>query len=72
MTKLIDEYKSPQHKVLAMLHLGREKLRVEYKTVREELRASENQVRAVEASRETWRARAKVAEEELRRFEKKS
>lgn len=71
MPKLIDEYKSPQHKVLAMLHRGREKLRVKYRAVREELRATQNQVRAVESSRAAWRTRAETAEEELQRLKKR-
>jgi len=47
--KLIDEYKFPSHKILPMLHKGREKLRLKYSTVREELRVVQNQVRAVES-----------------------
>ncbi len=71
MPKLIDEYKSPAHKVLSLLHTGREKLRVKYRAIREELRAAENQVRAVQASREMWRTRAEAVEEELRLLKKK-
>lgn len=71
MPKLIDKYKSPVHKVLALLHAGREKLRAKYRASREELRAAENQVRAVQMSREMWRTRAETAEEELRLLKKK-
>lgn len=72
MPKLIDKYKSPAHKVLTLLHTGREKLRVKYRACREELRVAENQVRVVQASRAMWRTRAEAAEEELRLFQKKS
>ena len=70
MPKLIDEYKSPSHKILAMLHKGREKLRLKYSTVREELRVAQNQVRAVQSSRAIWRDRAEAAEEELQLLKK--
>jgi hypothetical protein len=65
MTKRIEQYSSPTHKILALLHTGREKLRQKYKAIREDLRVSQNQVRAVEKSREMWRSRAEAAEEEL-------
>ena len=71
MAKLIDQYKSPSHKILALLHKGREKLRLKYRTVREELRGAQNQVRAVELSRAMWRIRAEAAEEELQLLKKK-
>ncbi len=51
MTKSLDEYQSPTHKVLALLHTIRDRLREKYRFLREELRVCENQVRAVEASR---------------------
>lgn len=65
MTKRIEQYSSPTHKILALLYTGREKLRQKYKAIREDLRVSQNQVRAVEKSREMWRSRAEAAEEEL-------
>ncbi len=71
MAKLIDQYKSPSHKILALLHKGREKLRLKYRAVREELRGAQNQVRAVELSRVMWRIRAEAAEEELQLLKKK-
>ncbi len=71
MSDLLDKYKSPTHKILAMLHTGREKLRVKYRSTREELRVAQNQVRAVESSRALWRDRAEAAEEELNRLKKK-
>ena len=72
MAKIIDEYKSPPHKILAMLYQGRQKLSQKFKAVREDLRGAQNQVRAVESSRALWRARAEAAEEELQRWKKKS
>ena len=71
MAKLIDQYKSPSHKILALLYKGREKLRLKYRTVREELRGTQNQVRVVELSRAMWRVRAETAEEELQLLKKK-
>lgn len=65
MGKRLDEYTSPTHKVLALLHTGRNKLREKYNALREELRVAQNQVRAVEKSRQMWRQRAEAAEKEL-------
>jgi chromosome segregation ATPase len=65
MTKTLDQYTSPTRKVIAMLHAGRDKLREKYAVVRENLRTAENQVRAVEKSREMWRQRAEAAEAAL-------
>lgn len=72
MPKLIDQYKSPAHKVLSLIHTGREKLRLKYRACREELRVAENQVRVVQTSRAMWRSRAEAAEEELRLLKKKT
>jgi predicted nucleic acid-binding Zn-ribbon protein len=72
VTKILGEYKSPAHKVLALLHKGREQLRQRYRATREELRVAQNQVRAVETSRQMWRDRAEVAQKELAELKKKS
>lgn len=69
--KALDEYRSPQHKVLALLKKGRDDLRVKYREVMEQRRVAENQVRAVEKSRAMWRKRAEIAEAELRQLKKK-
>ena len=53
-----------------MLHAGRDKLRLKYAALREELRTAQNQVRAVEASRATWRRRAEDAELQLASLKK--
>lgn len=65
MGKRIDEYTSPTHKLLTLLHTGRDKLREKYRALREELRVAQNQARAVEKSRQMWRQRAEAAEKEL-------
>lgn len=67
MVKAIDEYCSPPHKIIAMLKKGRDDLRVKYRDLMEQRRAAENQVRAITKSREMWRARAEVAEAELKK-----
>ena len=70
MTKAVEDYKSPKHKVIAMLRKGRDGLREKYRELREQFRVAENQVRAVEASREMWRERAEAAEAELKKRER--
>lgn len=71
MVKTLDEYRSPPHKIIAMLKKGRDRLRVKYRELMEQRRVAENQVRAVESSRAMWRARAEVAETELRDLKQK-
>lgn len=51
-----------------MLHKGRDTLRAKYRELRTTLRVLENQVRAVEASRQVWRERAEAAEAELKKM----
>ena len=72
MVKALDEYRSPPHKVIAMLKTGRDSLRVKYREVMEQRRAAENQVRAVQKSRAMWRERAEAAEAQLKELNKKS
>jgi hypothetical protein len=71
MVKALDEYRSPPHKVLALVKKGRDDLRVKYRGLMEQRRAAENQVRAVEKSRAQWRARAAAAEAELSALKKR-
>lgn len=71
MVKALDEYRSPQHKVIALLKRGRDQLRVKYRELMEQRRVAENQVRTVEKSRAMWRERAEAAESELRELKKK-
>ena len=71
MVKALEEYRSPRHKIIAMLKKGRDDLRVKYRKVMEQRRVAENQVRAVEKSRKSWRERAEAAEAELREMKLK-
>ena len=66
MVKALDEYRSPPHKIIAMLKKGRDDLRIKYREVMNQRRVAENQVRAVEKSRKLWRERAEAAEAQLR------
>lgn len=70
MTKAIQDYQSPPHKIIAFLKAGRDGLRVKYSELRTKLRVAENQVRAAEKSRQQWRARAESAEAQLRQHKK--
>ncbi len=56
MVKSLDEYRSPSHKIIAMLKKGRDKLRLKYRELMGQRRVAENQARVVEKSREMWRA----------------
>ncbi len=71
MSKALDEYLSPRHKVLEFLKKGHDALRLKYADLMVRLRRSENQVRAVTKSRENWETRAKAAETELRELKKR-
>ena len=72
MVKALDEYRSPPHKIIAMLKKGRDDLRVKYRELMEQRRTAENQIRAVEKSRAMWRSRAEAAEAELHELKKKT
>jgi len=71
MVKALDEYRSPPHKVIALLKKGRDDLRLKYRKLMEQRRVVENQVRAVEKSRALWRERAEAAEAELSELKKR-
>jgi predicted nucleic acid-binding Zn-ribbon protein len=70
MTKAIQDYKSPTHKIIAFLKKGRDDLRQKYSDLRVELRRAQNQVRAVTKSRQNWELRARSAEVELDKLKK--
>ena len=72
MTAQLDEFKTPLRKMLAKLLTSRDRLRIKYKTLREQLRVAQNQVRAVEKSRQAWKDRAIIAEQEVEAFKKSS
>lgn len=71
MNMRLDEFKTPPRKLLSKLLTSRDKLRTKYKTLREQLRVAQNQVRAVEKSREGWKDRASSAEKELDSLKKR-
>lgn len=71
MVKALDEYRSPQHKILAMLKESRDNLRVKYRELMDQRRVAENQARAVEKSRAMWRERALAAEAQLKEIAEK-
>ncbi|MBC7966423.1 MAG: hypothetical protein H7Z17_10935 [Fuerstia sp.] len=65
MNMQLDEFKTPPRKLLSKLLTSRDKLRNKYQAVREQLRVAQNQVRAVENSRQLWKDRAISAEKEV-------
>ena len=65
MNMQLDELKTPLRKMLSKLLTSRDKLRNKYQAVREQLRVAQNQVRAVENSRQLWKDRAISAEKEV-------
>jgi predicted nucleic acid-binding Zn-ribbon protein len=67
----LGDFKTPPRKFVGKLLVSRNKLRSKYKAVREQLRVAQNQVRAVEASRQQWRDRATSAEKEIETLQKK-
>ena len=66
MLMTLDDFRSPKHKVFALLMSGREKWKAKHRQVKKLLKLGENQVRAVTKSRENWRQRAFEAERQLR------
>ena len=66
MSMTLNKFKSPTHKILAMLMTGREKWKAKHHQVKKLLKLEENQSRAVTKSREKWRERALEAERQLR------
>jgi len=67
MSTVEAEYKSPVRKILAMLKKGRDNWKAKYQQVKHDLRSVQQQNRAVEKSREQWKARAISAEAELKK-----
>ncbi len=60
------DFKSPKHKIIALLTAGREKWKTKHHAVKKAFKLAGNQVRAVTNSREKWRDRALGAERRLR------
>ena len=67
MSSMEAEYKSPVRKIVAMLRNARDNWKSKYQLVKCELRSVQHQNRAVEKSREQWKARAISAEAELKK-----
>jgi hypothetical protein len=59
------DYKSPVRKIIAFLEKSRDGWKAKHHAVKQELRRTENQLRAVTASREKWRRQAEEAQAEL-------
>lgn len=66
----IGKYKSPISKVVSFLEKSRDNWKTKYSELMKRTRRLENQVRAVEASREKWRREANQARAELKQVKK--
>jgi len=62
-------WKSPLRKVARFFERSRDKWKAKYRQLKRERRGMENQVRAVENSREIWAGRAKQAEQRVGELE---
>ena len=65
MAMALNDFKSPKHKIFAMLIAGRSKWKAKHHEVKQRLKLAGNQIRAVTKSRENWRNRALEAERQL-------
>ena len=65
----LKDFKSPQHKVFAIVIAGRDKWKAKHHELKKALKRADNQIRAVTKSRENWRNRAREAERQLRRVQ---
>ena len=66
MAMSLSDFKSPKHKIFAILIAGRHKWKAKHHQVKKALKLATNQIRAVTKSRENWRKRALEAERQLR------
>ena len=62
-------FKSPVAKLLKFFESSRDGWKDRHHEVRRQLKKEQNQVRAVEKSREAWRTRAESAEQRVRELE---
>lgn len=62
------EWKSPVRKLLAFFEKSRDQWKAKHHDLQSRLKKEQNQVRAVEKSRESWRLRAEAAEREQARL----
>ena len=61
------KFLSPKHKVLEFLERSRDLWKRKHHELKMQVKLADNQVRAVEKSRQLWRERAEAAEAELQR-----
>jgi septal ring factor EnvC (AmiA/AmiB activator) len=64
------EWKSPVRKLVGFFERSRNKWKKKYQHLKRERKGMENQIRAVEKSRENWADRAKQAEEQVCELER--
>ena len=69
MAMTLNDFKSPKHKIFAMLIAGRGKWKAKHHEAKKRLKLAGNQIRAVTKSRENWRNRALEAERQLHRVQ---
>ncbi len=67
MTSQATKFLSPQHKIVRFLGRSRDLWKKKHHELKMQVKLADNQVRAVEKSRQMWRERAQAAEAELRR-----
>jgi hypothetical protein len=70
VSKDLDELSSPPRKLLPFFKTSRDGWKAKHHEVKEECKLLSNQVRAVEKSREKWRARAEAAEQRVKELER--
>lgn len=59
------EYKSPVRKLLRFFETSRDQWKAKQQELKTVLKKEQNQVRAVEKSRQAWRAKAEAAEQQI-------
>ena len=64
------EFKSPTKKLLAFFEKSRDRWKAKHLHTKQLLKKEQNQVRAVQRSRDHWRAKAKQAEADKQRLHK--
>lgn len=62
-------FKSPLPKLVKFFESSRDDWKEKHHQLKRQLKLEQNQVRAVEKSRESWRTRAEVAEQRVRELE---
>ena len=62
-------FRSPVTKLVKFFESSRDDWKAKHHQLKRQLKLEQNQVRAVEKSREAWRTRAEVAEQRVRELE---